>query len=459
MRCLVVAGVGSGVGKTTVACALMAAFRRRGRLVQPFKVGPDYIDPSHHGRAAGVPARNLDAVLVPPAVMRRLFERAASRADVAIVEGVMGLFDGRTGADDEGSTAQVAKLLGAPVVVVVDVSKTARTAGAIALGCVDFDPELDVVGFILNRVASPGHEQTAREAIQAATGRPVFGAIPHDPLLEIPERHLGLVPAHGGQAGAELIERLADAAEQHLHVDRLWDAAGPRQRASVEGEPLPTVPPHRAPGPRIAVARDAAFSFYYEDSLELLEAAGAELAPFSPLADATLPLGAQGVYIGGGFPELFAGELSANESLRRAIRGAAERGVPIYGECGGLMYLGEVLTDFAGREHRMAGVVPMRSIMQQGRVSVGYRTARAVRSSPLLEAGQQVMGHEFHYSALAAPVSEETAAYRLAERGGACEGYARGNVLASYVHVHFGADPRLAPRFVGRCAAAQAREG
>ncbi len=202
---------------------------------------------------------------------------------------------------------------------------------------------------------------------------------------------------------------------------------------------------------RIAVARDAAFSFYYEDSLDLLEEAGAELMAFSPLADGSLPAGTQGVYIGGGFPELFAADLAANSSMRASLRQAAERGMPIYGECGGLMYLGETLTDFEGRSHEMASVVPLHSVMERERVTLGYRTARALRASPILDVGEEIIGHEFHYSVLKTPVDEGTAAYRVAERE-VNEGYAGGNVLASYVHVHFGANPTLAPRFVARCA-------
>ena len=452
MRGLVVAGMASGVGKTTVACALMAAFRRRGDRVQPFKAGPDYIDPSHHALAAGAPSRNLDTVLVPPAVVQQLFRRVAARADIAIIEGVMGLFDGRSGADDEGSTAQIAKLLGAPVVVVIDASRIARTAGAMALGCIDFDPEVNVVGFILNRVGSPGHAQTAAAAIETATGRRVFGAIPRDSLIQIPERHLGLVPTNEKAPARDFLERLADRAERHLDLDALWDAAAHLRQTVADDEVIEEAAVFEPGHARIAVARDRAFSFYYEDSLELLEAAGAELVSFSPLADGSLPAGTQGIYIGGGFPELFAAELSANTAMRSALRRAAERGMPIYGECGGLMYLGQALTDFEGRQHTMAGVAPMRSVMQRDHVSLGYRTARALRSSPILQAGEQVMGHEFHYSVPSAPVKEATAAYSLGERGDACEGYAQGNVLASYVHVHFGADPRLARRFVARCA-------
>jgi cobyrinic acid a,c-diamide synthase len=450
MRRLVVAGVTSGVGKTTVACALMAAFRRRGLRVQPFKAGPDYIDPSHHTAAAGLESRNLDSVLTPPPMLQHLFARAAGRVELSVIEGVMGLFDGRNGADEEGSTAQIAKLLGAPVVVVIDIAKTSRTAGAVALGCLHFDPSLPVAGFILNHAGSERHAELAAESVERATGRPVFGSFLRDPSLAIPERHLGLVPAVEQQPDPGFFDRLADLAERQLDLDQLWHAAYvPPLALSWDQWPEPGQVPHRA---IIAIAHDRAFSFYYADSLELLEAAGAILAPFSPLEDERLPAGTQGVYLGGGFPELYAEELAANRPMHSALQQAATRGLPIYGECGGLMYLGRRLQDLEGRWHTMASVLPIDSAMQRRRVTLGYRTATAARSSCLMKTGQQVMGHEFHYSEQCAPVDEPTAAYRLAERGDALEGYAQGNVLASYVHLHFGTDPGLAERFVTACA-------
>jgi cobyrinic acid a,c-diamide synthase len=455
-RRLVVAGVTSGVGKTTVASGILAALRRRGWRVQPFKAGPDYIDPTYHTLAAGRSCRNLDSVLLPPAALHTLFTRAAEGMDLALVEGVMGLFDGRSGRGEEGSTAQIAKLLGAPVVIVVDVAKTARTAGAVALGCARFDADLAVAGFILNRVGSAAHAQAATEAVEAATGLPVLGAFPRDDALALPERHLGLIPTVEASPSQDFVAGLAAAAERHLALDRLWELAGTPLEPQIavgadETEPLFPVETLRTRA-TVAVAQDQAFSFYYQDSLDLLAAWGADLAPFSPLTDAALPAGAQGVYLGGGFPELYAAELAENRAMREALRAAAAAGLPIYGECGGLMYLGQSLTDFSSRRHAMVGLAPIDSTMQRDRVTLGYRTATALRPSPILAAGAHVMGHEFHYSQLDAPVVEETAAYRLAERASAAEGYAAGSVLASYLHVHFGADPAMARRFVAACA-------
>lgn len=475
MRSLVIAGVTSGVGKTTIACALMAAFRARGHRVQPFKVGPDYIDPTHHGLAAARVSRNLDSVLLPAASLRALFARAAGRADVAIVEGVMGLFDGRTGRGEEGSTAEVAKLIGAPVVVVIDAARTSRTTGAIALGCARFDPALEVAGFILNRLGSETHTHAATESVESATGLPVLGALPRDDSLSLPERHLGLVPTEEAAPPTQFWDRLSAAAERHLDLDHLWKIAEQAQERSggtarddpltrpLRGayldhpgealEPQELFPPEPiAPVVTIAVAQDRAFTFYYQDSLDILRAWGAELAPFSPLADETIPPGTQGIYIGGGFPELYADELAANLPMRRTIAEASARGLPVYGECGGLMYLGRALTDFERRSHPMVGLVPAESVMQRRRAALGYRTATALRSTPILEASDQIMGHEFHYSQLASLVPVGTAAYRLEEPGGVLEGYTSGSVLASYVHLHFGSRPAMARRFIAACA-------
>jgi cobyrinic acid a,c-diamide synthase len=449
MRRLVIAGLTSGVGKTTITCALLAAFVRRGWRVQPFKVGPDYLDPSYHTAIAGRASRNLDSVLLPADRLQASFIRSDAEADLSLIEGVMGVFDGRS-ADGLGSTAEVAKLLDAPVVVVLDVARTAQTAAAMALGCITLDPELSVAGFILNRVASESHARTVTEAVEQATGRPVLGAFLKDANVTFPERYLGLIPTAEASLSRELVDRLTDAAESRLAVDRLWQIAS--------GAPLihPVVPP-AAEAPvahaRIAVARDRAFSFYYEDSLDVLRATGAQLLDFSPLTETALPAGTQGIYVGGGFPELFAAELSANAGMRDALRSAQRAGRPIYGECGGLMYLGGTLTDREGSTWPMVGLVPYDSHLGSERVAVGYRTVAAAHDSPLLRAGDATVGHEFHYSRLTQPVRENTAAYRVAERANSPEGFAAGNVLASYVHLHFGTDPGMAARFVTACAA------
>jgi cobyrinic acid a,c-diamide synthase len=428
----------------------MAAWRRRGQRVQPFKVGPDYIDPGHHSAAAGRASRNLDSVLLPTPRLQSLFATAAKRADISVVEGVMGLFDGRNDHGEQGSTAHVAKLLHAPVVVVLDVSHIGRSVGAVGLGLLHFDPSLPIAGFILNRVASEAHERIAREAVEAATGLPVFGSIPRDVEIAVPERHLGLVPTTEGALDDYAVARLADVAERNLALDLLWMVADEAARDLMQVDDLGLDPsPVRV---ALGIARDRAFSFYYEDSLEVLAAYGSDLVPFSPLNDETLPVGIQGLYLGGGFPEVFARDLAENQPMHHALRAAAAAGMPIYGECGGLMYLGRTLTDFDGGQYEMAGVLPLDSVMRPKRVSLGYRTVTSLRPNLLLPARGKVVGHEFHYSELTTPPTPGSAAYRIEEREGALEGFAAGNLLASYVHVHFGSEPAMAQRFVDVCA-------
>jgi cobyrinic acid a,c-diamide synthase len=448
----VIAGTQSGVGKTTVTTGVIGAFRQRGLRVQPFKVGPDYIDPSYHARAAGRPCRNLDSWMLPSGVLRELAARACEDADVAVIEGVMGLFDGRAGDDEAGSTAEVAKLLGLPVVLVVDAGKMARSAAAAVLGYQIFDPALPLVGVILNGIASDGHYAMCRAPIEAATGLPVLGFLPKRGEIRLPERHLGLIPTVEGPAATSYFERLTALIEGSVDLDYLLRRASPLTAGPPSGVFPAAAPIQQA---RLAVAMDRAFSFYYQDTLDLLAAWGAELVPFSPLADRALPDGTDGVYIGGGFPELYASELAANGSMRDSLRLAAREGRPVYGECGGLMYLGASLEDFDGREHMMVGLAPVRSRLQASRLTIGYRTARARKDSFLLRAGERVRGHEFHWSALAEPAPLGTALYDLEETG-AAEGFGRDSLIASYVHLHFGADRRLAPRLVNACAEARA---
>lgn len=455
---LVIAAPASGSGKTTVTAGLLRALRRRGLAVQPFKAGPDYIDPTYHACAAGLPCRNLDSWLLTPSVLRELYERASARGAVALIEGVMGLFDGR-GGGEEGSTAHLARLLGLPVVVVIDVGRTSRTAGAIALGCQRFDPALAVVGFVLNGVASDNHRRWASEAITAATGLPVLGWLPRRDDLALPERHLGLIPTAEGTVDDAFFERLADQIEQSFDVDRLLALAEPRVESGA-GKSVARqtdtrlFPRHGLPtSARVGLALDEAFSFYYEDNLDLLRAWGAQLVPFSPLRDRGLPEETDALYLGGGFPELYAGELRANEAMVEAIRGAAARGMPIYAECGGLMYLSEGITDLEGRRFRMVGLVPAWSVMANRRLTLGYREVRARVDTPVLRRGETARGHEFHWSVLAEPLPADTTAYDVLAAPVPREGYARGNLLASYCHLHFASNPVVAPNFIAAAIA------
>jgi len=455
VKAIVVAGVASGVGKTTIAVGLMGALVARGLRVQGFKVGPDYIDPSYHTQATGRPARNLDSWLLPAATLRGVFARAAATADVAVIEGVMGLYDGRQGTAGEASTAEVARLLDLPVVLVVDASRQGRSAAATVLGFRAFDPAVRLVGVILNRVGSAAHRTTLTEAIEAATGLPVLGALGREPALRLPERYLGLVPRFEAGPDQAFFRAAAAAVAREVDIDRLLRLA----EVSLPGawraaSPIPARPAR--PRACLAIARDRAFGFYYPDALELLAAEGLELCEFSPLADSALPADADGVYLGGGFPELFAAELAANRTLLHDLRQRARRGMPIYAECGGLMYLMQTLVDAAGRRHALAGLVPGEVTLQEARLTLGYREATAARASLLLQAGERVRAHEFHYSrctlARGAP-----RAYLVAQRQPAREGYARGPLLASYLHLHLAGAPLLARRLAAACTAWRAR--
>jgi cobyrinic acid a,c-diamide synthase len=445
---LLVAAPSSGQGKTTVAAAVMRLLRERQLAVAPFKAGPDYIDPTHHAAAAGRASRNLDSWLLPHETLLALFRRAtapAQRTDVAVIEGMMGLFDGHGGRDDAGSSAEIAKLLRAPVVLVIDASAVARTAAAIAHGLHTFDPELPLAGVVFNRVGGAGHFAMLREAMEPL-GVPVLGWVPDDPALAMPERQLGLVLA--GEQAVDA-DRLAAAAAETLDVDRILQIARAAPPLPAAADPLPP----RADTVRavIAVARDEAFGFYYEDNLDLLRDLGAELRFFSPLRDERLPADAGAVYLGGGYPELHAERLFINLPVRRAIREFGEAGGPVYAECGGLMYLSRELVDSGNARHRMVGLVPGVSRIRD-RVTLGYREVEALRDSPIAAAGQNLRGHEFHFSVLDEPPTPP--AYR--RRGGEeTEGVVagpHGNVLASYIHLHFATDPRLAERFVAAAA-------
>ena len=446
----VLAGTRSGVGKTTIATGIMGALARRGLRVQPFKCGPDYIDPSYHLMACGVPSRNLDTWLLSHDTALELFGRAAQSSDVAVVEGVMGLYDGHANLTEQGSTAEVAKLLRAPVVLIASAARVARSVAAEVLGFQKFDPSVKIAGVILNGVGSPRHLEFCKPPIEDATGLPVLGYMPRRDDLRVPERHLGLIPTVEGVVVEEWFDKLIEQVEETIDLDRLMDVARQANTPNVAPSAFPAEPqPARA---RIAVAQDKAFNFYYQDSLDLLEAWGAELAPFSPLDDDALPDGVGGIYIGGGFPELFARELAANERMKQSIRSAHTGGRKIYAECGGLMYLGETLTDFDGEAHRMVGLIPARSSMSKGRLTLGYREVEALSDGSLLRKGESVRGHEFHWSVADSPASAERAAYAVRSQDGRIEGFRSGNLWASYIHVHMGSKPDMARRFVEECA-------
>ena len=438
---IVVAGTHSGVGKTTIASGLMAALRTRGHKVTPFKVGPDFIDPSYHALATGRPGRNLDVFLSGSDLVGPLFAHGAAGADIAVVEGVMGLFDGKSGGGEFASTAHVAKLLGTPVLLVVDAGAMARSAAAIVHGYATFDPELRVAGVILNRVGSPIHEAMLREAIEPL-GIPVLGVLRRDAGLHTPDRHLGLVPTAERYGEArKALDRAGEAVARSCDLDGIVCLAASAGSLYTESwEPTTSEVGFSA---RVAVASGPAFSFVYEENLELLRGVGAEVSFFDPTTDEDLPDGTDALYLGGGFPEAYAEALSENVPLQEKIRTFARSGRPVAAECGGLLYLCRELD-----ARRMCGVLDATASMTE-RLSLGYREARALAYSPLTTPNTTVRGHEFHYSAVE-PRAGASPAWELSGVG--VEGFVVGGVHASYLHTHWAAVPEMARRFVWSAA-------
>ena len=449
---IVIAGTHSGVGKTTVALGIMAALRRRGLKVQPFKVGPDYLDPTYHDLVTGRRSRNLDGWMTSPGFVCKSFVHACEGADVAVIEGVMGLFDGLDAESEEASTAQVAKLLGAPVALVIDARAMARSAGAIALGYSTFDSELSVDALLFNRVDSESHYDFVRTAAQRACQPKLMARLPRTENVELPSRHLGLVSADRDVLPEEVVGRLVETIEDHVDLDALLELA--RECPAVTADEWASAPERRA---GIAVATDDAFHFYYADNLDLLRSAGAEIVEFSPIRDAELPSSVDGVYFGGGYPEVHARALSQNRSMLESVRRFGRDGGAIYGECGGLMYLCERLIDTDGQEFEMVGLVPMATRMLPRLRRLGYVQIETVEPSVFGRVGTALRGHEYHYSELLGGLADDPGShsvYRVIEpRTGRShgEGYAVGNALASYVHLHFGSNEAAAAAFVGFC--------
>jgi cobyrinic acid a,c-diamide synthase len=457
---VVIAAASSGSGKTVVSLGVMEALRRRGFKVQPFKAGPDYIDPGLHSALLGRPSYNLDTWMMGvPAVKKTFYGRSAS-ADFSVIEGVMGLFDGMGGHGEVGSTAHLAKVLGAPVIFVVNAEKTARSASAVVAGFAGFDPRVDIRWVVFNRVGSARHSEILRDSIPKRSGVRVLGCIPADAGLELPHRHLGLKAA-GDIRKAEwgaFIKRAGALVEEFMDMDGLihdvQDVHGKRAggaRGNMRG-PVLRARPHSS-GVRIAVARDEAFSFYYEENLDILRRYGADIAYFSPIRDKTLPKGSTGIYIGGGYPELHAAALAANAGLREEIKRLSAGGIPVFAECGGLMYLGKAVRDLSGRSFPMAGVFPWTSTMGAARKALGYREVDVSTGCPMLRRGGRMRGHEFRYSEIRTPPQGVERVFRVADSAGlgSDEGYVRDNTLATYVHLHFASNAGFARGFVDRC--------
>jgi cobyrinic acid a,c-diamide synthase len=481
---LVIAGERSGVGKTTITLSLLAYLCRRQMQVQSFKVGPDYIDPMFHSYVTGRSCRNLDPILTSESYVRQCFHQHSRQVDYGLVEGVMGLFDGASGTEDVASTAHVARLLNLPILLVLDCSRLSRSVAAIAHGYRSFDPRLKFAGVVLNRVGSDRHLELLTTALESIN-LPILGVLRRQDDIAIPDRHLGLVPTAELPALTTVIDRLADLGETCFDWSRLL----PLLKIQQDVRTYPTAPtdPISNPQPsiRLAVAYDRAFSFYYADNLELLEQLGAELVMWSPLTDPDLPAAVQGLYFGGGFPEVFAADLAANRSARDAVRVAIAAGMPTYAECGGLMYLSQAITDFAEQSWAMVGVLP--TIAKMGdRLTLGYRQAIALQDSPLLLAGTSIWGHEFHRSTLSiqptrplykvrgydpsspdwhegwtfsrkidlqsAQVRLDREQSSLETRQQFSEAVGRSpQVHASYLHLHWGANPEIPKYFLKYC--------
>lgn len=436
---------------------LLAALKERGLRVTPFKVGPDFIDPGHHTRITGQTSRNLDGWMLSKEWNRRTFAAAVhgGAVDVAVVEGVMGLYDGYDGLSEEGSTAQMAKWLGLPVVLVVNAKSMARSAAAVVQGFERFDRAVHFAGVIFNHLGSERHLDYLKEALSAHVHMPCVGGLLRNEKIAIPERHLGLMTMEDASLSDEDIRRLAEQVEAGLDLDALLENV-PDIQARYLSSGLPgkiePLPPGRSV--RIGVARDNAFCFYYQDNLDLLEACGAELVPFSPIADGNLPGDLDGLYIGGGYPELHASKLSGNEGMKSDMAGVGRAGMPIYAECGGFMYLCRELTDFEGQSWPMCGLFPFTTRMSRRLRVLGYREITQEVSTPLGAPGTGIRGHEFHYSEISGSAQNTTTAYRVSARNHTRkdrEGYLVGNILGSYIHLHFGSCPQAAENLVAAC--------
>jgi len=417
----------------------MAALSSEGFRVAPFKVGPDFIDPSYHTLATGRPGRNLDAFLSGPDLIGPLFAHGAQGVDISVIEGVMGLFDGKSGGGDLASTAHVARLLGAPVVLVVDARAMARSVAAMVHGYSTFDPKLEIAGVVLNRVGSHAHETILRDAIKPL-GIPVLGVLRRDEDIQTPDRHLGLVPvAERREEARRSLDALGKVVSRSLNLDAMVRLGRTARSLEVEAWRPESTDLERSWGVRVGIATGPSFSFLYRENLELLEGAGAEVVTFDPTTDAELPAGTDALYLGGGFPETYAEALSTNGRMRESVRIFAESGRPIVAECGGLLYLVRELDG-----HPMCGVLDATTRMTN-RLVLGYREARALADSPLASVGTEVRGHEFHYSHLE-PGAGERPAWELIGRGQ--EGFVSSGVHASYLHTHWAATPELPRRLV-----------
>ncbi len=449
MKGFIIAAAASGAGKTTVSMGLMAAFRKRGLICQPFKVGPDFIDPGYHSVVCGRPSINLDSWMMPKKYVIESFWQHSEGADIAIIEGVMGLLDG-----GDASSAEIARILDLPVILVLDAGGMAETAGAILYGLNNYDKSLNIAGAILNRVGSDIHYKMISEAISGRWGAELFGYIRKDGVIGIKERHLGLVTAIENRLSNENIEQLIRTVEEGVDLDAILKKV--EVKAKVKKRNPQTKPKPSSKKVRLAVAYDEAFSFYYQDNLDMLEARGAELCRFSPLKDQRLPDGIEGIYLGGGYPEVYAEILDRNIPIKEEIRRLAEDGLPIYAECGGMIYLSQGILSGDGIFYKMAGIIPKRARMEKKLAAIGYREVELLKDCILGRKGNKIRGHEFHYSRLEGNPHDYNGKkieylYQVTDKRGSIsvEGFGYKNLVASYIHLHFASNSEAATSFIG----------
>lgn len=448
MKRLIFSATTSGTGKTTICSGIQRALKNRGLYVQPFKVGPDYIDTEYHFLASGNRSRNLDEFMLPEEEIKFLFARAAEKADLSIVEGVMGLYDGLGSSYEYCSTASMSRILDAPVILIIDGRSMAASAAALVLGYRDLDPRIKIGGVIANNVNTDSHYGIIKNAIEKHTGIPVLGRIPKDENFSLSSRHLGLTPSVEISGLDEKLDYIAEVIEKYLDLDRLLEIANtdPIKYDRDRRKDIKNIT-----DVRLGLAYDKAFNFYYQDSIELLEEMGVEIVRFSPLSDEKLPENIHGIFLGGGFPEVFAKELSKNRKLLQAIRQKSEEGMPIYAECGGLMYLGDELEDLEKEFFPMTQILSGKSMMSKRLQRFGYCEGIAQEDTILSKKGEVVRGHEFHYSDF---TSDEPTVYHMQKKmsDGTLKtwqgGYRKQNTLGTYLHTHFAGDYQMAIRFI-----------
>lgn len=463
MKAFVIAAAGSSSGKTTTCIALLSWLKAKGYKAAPFKVGPDFIDPGHHSKVSGRTCYNLDSWMLSKAYNQKLFNSKSRGADIAVVEGVMGLFDGYDGLSEKGSTAQMAKWLDLPVILIVNAKGMARSAAAIVKGFETFDPDLNIAGVIFTKVGSPRHFEYLKAAVEQSCHAKVMGYLPKNEKIVMPERHLGLVTADELTISGETLSLLTSMVEDHVDMDGLISCL-----PYTDNQPVNKQEPQQVSSgtePVIAVARDKAFCFYYPDNLQILENAGAKIVQFSPLEDDALPDNINGIYFGGGYPELYANILSQKKHLLEQVNRYSRMGMPIYGECGGFMFLCRQLSGMdSGKKYDMSGCFDFRVTMSKRLRSLGYRQITLKQDTVIGKKGDTLRGHEFHYSSLEnpdpkisnseKPDPDTTDIYDVQSRAGqniALKGYQRYNTLGSYLHVHFGSNPKSANSFVKAC--------